>query len=180
MDIIGDDVVGSLTTPIVVPFRTGETASGVRFHPGGLPALLRVPGHELLDRRVPLADIVRRPTSLRELAAEADVPDPLARAAFGSASLDLLRRDTGYSARQLHRRVVAATGHGPKRLMRIGRMQRLLLAGRRETWSRTATEHGFFDEAHMVNDIRELAGATPSALVATMADSSKPSPARRR
>jgi hypothetical protein len=57
------------------------------------------------------------------------------------------------------------TGHGPKRLMRIARMQRVLRAGRGESWARTAAEHGFADEAHMANDVRDLAGATPHALV---------------
>jgi hypothetical protein len=50
-------------------------------------------------------------------------------------------------------------------LGRIGRMHRLLRAGRGESWARTAVEQGFFDEAHMANDIRELAGATPHALL---------------
>ena len=29
----------------------------------------------------------------------------------------------------------------------------------------TAAEHGYYDEAHMANDVRELAGATPHALL---------------
>jgi AraC-like DNA-binding protein len=44
--------------------------------------------------------------------------------------MDLIRDDVvgslGYSERQLRRRVLAATGHGPKRLMRIARMQGVL------------------------------------------------------
>jgi AraC-like DNA-binding protein len=75
-----------------------------------------------------------------------------------------IARERGYSERQLRRRVLAATGHSPKRLMRIARMQRLLLDGRGASWARSAVEHGYFDEAHMANDIRELVGATPHAL----------------
>jgi AraC-like DNA-binding protein len=74
-------------------------------------------------------------------------------------------RESGYSARQLRRRVLAATGHAPKRLMRIARMHDVLRSGRGESWARTAADHGYYDEAHMANDIRELAGATPHALV---------------
>jgi len=48
--------------------------------------------------------------------------------------------------------------------MRIARMQRLLLDGRGESWARAAVEHGYYDEAHMANDVRELVGATPHAL----------------
>ena len=115
----------------------------------------------------------------QQLADDADPPDPLAGAAFASRDLRHLARESGYSDRQLRRRVLAATGHSPKRLMRIGRMQRLLLGGRRHTWARTAAEHGFFDEAHMVNDVRDLAGCTPHALAALMADPSKPAGAVR-
>ena len=50
--------------------------------------------------------------------------------------------------------------------MRIARMQRLLLDGRSESWARAAADHGYYDEAHMANDVRELAGATPHALLA--------------
>jgi hypothetical protein len=44
-------------------------------------------------------------------------------------------------------------------------MQRALSAGRGESWARTAVEHGWYDEAHMANDVRALAGATPHALL---------------
>ena len=77
----------------------------------------------------------------------------------------VLSRESGYSERQVRRRVNAATGHAPKKLMRIARMQKALLAGRGESWARTAAEHGYYDEAHMANDIRELVGATPHALL---------------
>jgi hypothetical protein len=49
--------------------------------------------------------------------------------------------------------------------MRIARMQDVLRSGRGENWARTAAEHGYYDEAHMANDISELAGATPHALL---------------
>ena len=49
--------------------------------------------------------------------------------------------------------------------MRIAGMQRLLLTGRGESWARSAVEHGYYDEAHMANDISELAGATPHTLL---------------
>jgi AraC-like DNA-binding protein len=89
----------------------------------------------------------------------------VARAAYDARDIRALRRLTGYSERHLRRRVLAATGHGPKRLMRIARMQDVLRGGRGESWARTAAEHGYYDESHMANDIRELAGATPHALL---------------
>lgn len=165
MDVVGDDVIGSFTRPALVALTAGDTASGVRFHPGGLPALLRIPASELVDLRVPLGELVPGYRSLRRLAADADAPDPLARAAYAAHDLGALARDSSYSQRHLRRRVLAATGHGPKRLMRIARMQRVLLAGRGESWARTAADHGYYDEAHMAGDIASLAGATPHALL---------------
>lgn len=165
-DLIGDDLVGSLTQTILAELRAGESTHGVRFRPGGFTALYGVPAGELADVRLPLADVVRRPLSLDEASREADLPDPLASVALHVGDVRALAREYGYSERQFHRRVLAATGHGPKRLSRIGRMQALLAAGRGESWARTAAAFGFHDESHMINDIRRLAAATPQELLA--------------
>ena len=101
----------------------------------------------------------------KSLAADAAEPDPIASLALHAPSVRLLARETGYSERHLRRRLLATTGHTPKRLGRIGRMQAMLAAGRGESWARTAVEFGFHDESHMINDIRSLAGTTPHELV---------------
>jgi hypothetical protein len=44
-------------------------------------------------------------------------------------------------------------------------MQAVLAAGRGESWARTAVEFGYYDEAHMINDIRALADSTPEAML---------------
>ena len=165
MDLISGDVIGSLSRSLRATFRPGDVAQGLRFHPGGFPALFGVPASELIDLRVPISDVVPRFRSLRELARDAALPDQLALATYRARDLRVLRRDAGYGERQLRRRVMAATGHGPKKLMRIARMQNVLRTGRIESWARTAAEHGYYDEAHMANDIRDLAGATPHALL---------------
>jgi AraC-like DNA-binding protein len=164
-DLIGDDLVGSLTGAIDAELRAGESTYGVRFRPGGFTALYGVPAGELADVRLPLADVIRRPRSLDEAARDADPPDPLAAVALHVGDVGALAREYGYSERQFHRRVLAATGHGPKRLSRIGRMQALLAAGRGESWARTAAAFGFHDEAHMINDVRRLADASPHELL---------------
>ncbi len=165
MDLIRDDVVGSLARPLTATFQPGDTAEGVRFHPGGFPALFGIPASELVDVRLPITEVAPGFRSLCRLARDAPLPDPLARAAYQMRDVRALRKAVGYSERQLRRRVQAATGHGPKRLMRIARMQDVLRSGRGESWARTAAEHGYYDEAHMANDISELAGATPHALL---------------
>jgi hypothetical protein len=54
-------------------------------------------------------------------------------------------------------------------------MQALLAAGRGESWARRAVEFGYYDESHMINDIRALAGATPQTMLAE-----RGAPTRRR
>src|SRR3954447_9057659 len=163
MDIINGDVVGSLSTVLHADLQPGEEAVGVRLRPGAFTALYGVPADELTDVRMPLAAVVR-PRDLLAAARDADRPDPVAAAAMYQPDLRALARETGYSERHLRRRVVAATGHSPRKLARIGRMQALLAAGRGESWARTAVEVGYYDEAHMINDIRALADATPQMM----------------
>jgi AraC-like DNA-binding protein len=165
MDVIGDDVIGSFSTFGVVRLPAGSVSTGIRFHPGGLAALLGVPATELVDIRVPLREVVPRFRSLDRQAGDAPPPDPVVRAVWAGSDVRAVGRGLGYGERQLRRRVLAATGHAPKRLMRIARMQRLLLDGRGESWARSAVEHGYYDEAHMANDVSDLAGATPHALL---------------
>jgi AraC-like DNA-binding protein len=170
-DIIRGDLVGSLSTAIVADLQRGEETYGIRLRPGAFTALFGVPANELTDLRVPLADVVE-PCPLVELARDAAPPDPLAAAALQASDIRALAKESGYSPRHLHRKVLAATGHSPKRLSRIGRMQALLAAGRGESWARTAAEFGYHDESHMINDVQRLADATPQALLAARATSS--------
>lgn len=165
MDLIGGDVVGSLRDPLCAVFEPGDVAEGVRFHPGGFPALFGIPADELVGQRLPITDVAPTYRSLRRLASSAEAPDPICAALLAIGNVRLAAREIGYSERQLRRRILAGTGHPPKRLLRIARMQAVLRTGRGESWARTAAQHGFFDEAHMANDIRALAGATPHSLL---------------
>ncbi|GAA3958662.1 helix-turn-helix transcriptional regulator [Streptomyces marokkonensis] len=164
--------------------------TGVRFYPGTAPALLGVPAHELRDRRVDLTDLwpadrVRRlaarvtaapdPASgLEEAAlsraAETEPPDPLLRRIV--AALDAGRPvaatadGLGLSARQLHRRSLAAFGYGPKTLARVLRLRRALDLARAGTpLAETAARSGYADQAHLTRDVRELAGVAPGELL---------------
>jgi AraC-like DNA-binding protein len=168
MDIINGDVVGSLSTVLMADMQPGEEAIGIRLRPGAFTALYGVPAEELTDMRVPLHHVVR-PMHLLDAARDADHPDPLAAAAMAEPDLIALARATGYSQRHLRRRVLSATGHSPRKLARINRMQALLAAGRGESWSRRAVEFGYYDESHMINDIRALGGATPQTMLAERA-----------
>src|SRR5262245_22309929 len=61
IDIIWDGtsifVAGPDTGPVPITSRPGQFFAGLRFLPGRAPAFLGVPASDLLDRRVPLADL---------------------------------------------------------------------------------------------------------------------------
>lgn len=71
--------------------------------------------------------------------------------------------------RQLLRRFAATVGLGPKLLQRVLRFQRLLALARpgRASLAELAAAAGYVDQPHMTRDVRELAGVTPTALLAT-------------
>ncbi|CCK26594.1 putative HTH-type transcriptional regulator in mcrB 3'region [Streptomyces davaonensis JCM 4913] len=169
---------------------TGEEGGawyGLRFRPGGAPAFLGVPAHELRDRRVDLADLwpaaeVRRlhgriagaadlPTALEEVVLErAEAPEPLVRRLV--AALDAGRPvaatadELGVGARQLHRRALDAFGYGPKTLARILRFGRALELARTEVpFAEAAARTGFADQAHLARDVKELAGVPLGVLL---------------
>jgi len=183
-------VAGPDTRAYVAEGAPGVWA-GVRFYPGTAPALLGVPAHELLDRRIELADLwcaseVRRLASrvnavdepgrgLEELAlrlaADTAPPDPLLRplvAALDSGRpVGAVADELGLGARQLHRRSLAAFGYGPKTLARVLRLQRALgMARGGVPFAETAVRAGFADQAHLARDVRELAGVPLGELLA--------------
>ncbi|WP_345155934.1 helix-turn-helix domain-containing protein [Micromonospora maritima] len=134
----------------------GERWIGLRLPPGMGPAVFGVPGDELRDRRVPLADLWGRPAgelaervgaategsgwtragalvlaeATRARLRAAGGPDPLgARVAArlaAGATVAATAAEVGLGARALHRRSLALFGYGPKTLARILRMRRAL------------------------------------------------------
>ncbi|WP_055525489.1 helix-turn-helix transcriptional regulator [Streptomyces graminilatus] len=183
-------VAGPDTRPYV-PEGAPAHWAGVRFHPGTAPALLGVPAHELRDRRVELAELwgaaeARRlaarvhaaadpATGLEELAlrmaALAPPPDPLLTglvvALWAGRPVARTADELGLSARQLHRRSLAAFGYGPKTLARVLRLQRALALARQGVpFADTATRAGYADQAHLSRDVRELAGMPLGRLLA--------------
>jgi AraC-like DNA-binding protein len=60
-------------------------------------------------------------------------------------------------------------GLTPKRFSRVRRLQRLLseVHGRGTVnWAEMAAAHGYFDQAHLINDFRAITGLTPAAYLA--------------
>jgi AraC-like DNA-binding protein len=175
--VAGPDTAARVhTSDRPVPMR------GVRLHAGRGPALLGVPADELADRTLPLDAVWgdRRARELTERVAASPRPALVAWALsglpdrFGAAVRTLLDRglsvadvadQTGYSARQLHRRTLPLFGYGPQhlaRVLRLGRALRQSDAGR--PWSEVAQRAGYADQSHLARDVRALAGVTPTGL----------------
>lgn len=88
------------------------------------------------------------------------------RAARTGSSLDLsgIGSELGISERQLRRVVKQETGLGPKRLQRLDRMNRAVMAADRcdrPNWSRIALDHGYCDQSHLIREVREFTGRSP-------------------
>lgn len=74
--------------------------------------------------------------------------------------------DLGWTSKRFVRSFTDQIGLTPKRFARVRRLQRVLLSieGVHDPdWARIACEHGFFDQAHFVNDFKALTGLTPTA-----------------
>jgi AraC-like DNA-binding protein len=193
MDLIWDGsslfTAGPDTGPHLATAAAGTPYTALRFAPGIGPAVFGLPADALRDQRVPLeqlwtSDAVDRVVD--ELQANADGgpvleavvadrlrradPDPVAhevaRLVDRGHSVAEVAAAVGLSDRQLHRRSLAAFGYGPKVLARILRLQRALdLARSGRTFSTTAAEAGYADQAHLAREVRALAGAPLSQLV---------------
>jgi AraC-like DNA-binding protein len=187
---VGAYVAGPDTGPAPVSLPPGTVCAGVRFRPGAGGAAFGLPLSELLDRRVPAAELPglpahQLPGSLppeaalhriarigARLAAERQ-PDPVVLAAARllarpGARAGQIAAQLELSERQLRRRCQAAVGYGPRTLHRVLRFRRFLSrldAGRGETdLARWAAEAGYADQAHLTRESSRLAGVPPAAL----------------
>ncbi|XVS65713.1 helix-turn-helix domain-containing protein [Actinosynnema sp. CA-299493] len=176
--VAGPDTVGHVT-------RMGPgTVFGVRFGPGVGPAAFGLPGVELRDQRVPLSELWGPSARLDDALGAAEDPcDVLASAALSrlretppdpavdviassSGSVGDLARSLGLSARQLHRRSLAAFGYGPKVLHRVLRFDRAVkLAWRGVPFADIAHRTGYADQAHLSREVRDLAGVPLGQLI---------------
>ena len=102
----------------------------------------------------------------------AGLPAHAAAIGHAAAELSLGRRvrdvgnEPGLSPRTFTRRFRDHTGLTPKRYARIQRLQRVLATvepGHPVDWAALAARHGFCDQAHLIDDFRELTGVTPGA-----------------
>lgn len=166
-----------------VRFRPGGAAPFLPF--------LDVPASCLTDRHVPLEALWGREartlearledapsTAARRGAIEKALCDRLSRAsavdgrwtyaasriASSNRPLETIASEIGLSSRQLRRGFESTVGVGPKRLRRILRVQHALALASRpggRHWGAIAVDAGFYDQAHLIADFREMTGVSP-------------------
>jgi AraC-like DNA-binding protein len=176
-------IAGPDTGPRSVELPAGSLSSGIRLRPGAAGAVLGLPACELRDLQVRaqdvwngpavrLADALAQASSPRRLellteavARRGALPDALVvaaayRLAAPGARVARVAAELGVGERQLHRRVLAAVGYGPKLLARVARLRRLVAISDPSLASR-ALWAGYASQAHMNDEVRRLTGTTP-------------------
>jgi AraC-like DNA-binding protein len=168
----------------------------IHFKPGWSAQLLGIAADTLTDRMVPLADVWGHDADelCDSLAAAPRVVDVLDRLSdtiarrtsqtCEPASAHLARRavrlfereelrveavakQLGVTARHLRRAFAESIGVAPKEFARSVRLRRAIkqTAGSND-WGQIASDVGYYDQAHLIADFRDLVGLTPRAYLA--------------
>lgn len=165
----------------------------IMLKPGWAMPLLGVPAHALTDRIVSLEALwgAAGRALVEELAPRRGVSDvldhlshvlaarahaepaaaPLARRAVrlfeGEPRVDRVAEALGVTARHLRRAFVENIGVGPKEFARSVRLRRAIRqTASSDDWGRIAADAGYYDQAHLIADFRDLVGLTPGAYLA--------------
>lgn len=83
-------------------------------------------------------------------------------------SVAQLAEQTGYTRKHLAHQFKEEAGLTIKEYQKINRLQRVLksVSAREDVhWARVACEHGFYDQSHLIRDVKRYTGYTPTDLV---------------
>lgn len=181
--------VGTMTTALVLNQNAAPDVIGVRFRPGRAYPFFRMPLSDVTDQHVDLHDlwgsagtdmaerIATQPTIAARIAViESELlrrlgeHDPRVDAAVawiirsgGRVSIEHIANEIGLSRQHLARKFLLHVGVTPKMFARVMRFESLMRAARdgSRDWASLAADHGYFDQAHLIAEFRELAGSTP-------------------
>ena len=132
----------------------------------------------LLDRLIGVSDTTEAAAVMEAAIAErvalaeprdADVSLALEAAArLVSAKVSAVAVELGVSERHLRRVFREAIGMSPKEFARVARFRhavRTAREGSRVSWAAIAAETGYYDQAHLIEEFRAIAGVTPRVLL---------------
>jgi AraC-like DNA-binding protein len=175
--------------------RAGQRSVIARLRLGMHQAVLGVPSHALAGRHVALEDLWGRAAAGELLGRLAEARAPLAAAAIvdraiaqrlaatdsprtasalaleaaaklESGKVSEVAAELGVSGRNLRRVFRDAVGMSPKAYARLARFQRALRAAQGGAdWAQIAADAGYYDQAHLIAEFRDIAGVTPRALL---------------
>ncbi len=183
---------------LVTEFEAGRAHIWVSFALGAAPAFFPVPLASTADELVPLAELWGRcGGSLRDRLLSAATPrDRLrvmeqvligqlarpvptwpccaaARALSSGQAVGQVADGLGLLPRTLRRRFTARAGLTPKRFARVQRLRRVTRAldgEARADWAAVAAEHGYCDQAHLIDEFQDLADITPGDYLRSRTD----------
>ena len=169
---------------------------GVRFWPGRALPFLGVPASEITDLRVAISDLwshrsaslatlqdgelgswraaferllMRRLENARPVDRTVDAAVRAILRAGGNLSIAPLAPALGVTRQHLARAFALHVGVSPKTFARVARVRRVLAKARVAStvdWAMLALDAGFYDQAHLAGEVRELTGRTPTEWLA--------------
>ena len=167
-------------TPLGARRLLGLPMQGLANQTIAIEDVLGAAGHHLVQRigdapdwptRFSLVDRAIRARLADSPAIDAGLAWSLDQIAAGASSIGSLAAELGWSHRRLIARYRDAVGLPPKTVARIVRFERLtarLSDFGGADWATLAAECGFFDQAHLSREVRDLTGQTPTELRASM------------
>jgi AraC-like DNA-binding protein len=184
--------VGTMTRALSVGAEEASAYVGVRFWPGRARPFLGIPASEITDLRISVADLSRRTGAglvniqhselgawraelegllMRQLGNAQPIDrsvDAAVRAILrsgGNLSIAPLAPALGVTRQHLARAFAVHVGIPPKTFARVARVRRALAKARvaaRVDWAVLALDTGFYDQAHLASEVKELTGRTPT------------------
>jgi AraC-like DNA-binding protein len=185
---------------LVRPTASSWSCVELRLTPTAAHRILGLPMHELANRTVALADLVPEADELVDRLREAPWPERFdlverfllrrldaarepprgiewsweqLRLTDGQAPIGQLAAELGWSHRRLIARFREHVGLAPKAVGRVIRFDRAVwtLRSAAAELAEVAYECGYYDQAHMNRDFRELGGTTPNAFRSSLLES---------
>jgi len=166
-------LAGLHKTPTIISHPGRQSGIQLALEPLGARALLGLQAVEIANIDVPAADVLGPLEPARAVAPEVTEAWSTLRQSSGRVAINQLAHSVGWSSRHFGERFLADVGLSPKAAARVIRfdharreLQRRVTSGALVTLADLAADTGYYDQAHLAREFRELAGCSPSQWVA--------------